>query len=512
VSEDVENMGDGDAAGTRVVRDGRPVLGERMLVAYPYALAGAACLGLAAANGVRVAGAGAAVAAVGTAPVAALLTDPRARVAALAAGLFLAGWWWGSVRLDALDSSVLRAHVGETEPATVVVTGPARSNGFELRVPARLLRFGALAVGEQVLLELPVGRSPPQGAILALDARLKRPRPPAHGFDEATWLRRHGVHVVVAASSWQVVGRRGGIGGYADRVRAWLAESLAPGLTGERRAVLEGIVLGEDEGLSPGLRDAFRASGLYHLLAVSGQNVVFVAVGVLGLAWVIGLPRWLGELGALAGIASYVLAVGAQPSVIRAGIAGALGSIAWLSARQRDRWHFLLVGALVLLAWNPYTLLDAGFQLSFAAVVAIFVALPRAQRLLEGYPVPTVAGEAIAISLACGLATAPVLWFQFGRIPLYSVPANALAAPVVAPLLGLSFAAAIADPISPAVAASIASANGWLAAYLVWCARLVAGLPGAVVSSPAGLGELLLAASTLLLLAVGGRDRNRRRP
>jgi competence protein ComEC len=276
--------------------------------------------------------------------------------------------------------------------------------------------------------------------------------------------------------------------------------------------VLEGIVLGEDEGLSPGLRDAFRASGLYHLLAVSGQNVIFVAVGVLGLAWVVGLPRWLGELGALAGIGSYVLAVGAQPSVVRAGIAGALGSIAWLAARQRDRWHFLLVGALVLLAWNPYTLLDAGFQLSFAAVVAIFVALPWARRLLEGYPVPRIVGEALAVSLACGLATAPVLWFQFGRIPLYSVPANALAAPVVAPLLGLSFAAAIADPVSPAVAASIAAANGWLAAYLAWCARLVGGLPGAVVSSPAGLGALLLAASGLLLLAVGGRDRNRRKP
>jgi competence protein ComEC len=512
VSDEFEGRHEGEAVSAGAARDGPSGLGRRILPAYPYVLAGAGCLGLAAANGLRLAGAGVAFAAVGAAPVASFLADPRARVATLAAGLLLMGWWWGSVRLNALDASVLLAHVGEREPATVVVTGPTRSNGFELRVPARLLRFDSLRAGEQVLLELPVGRSPPQGAILALDARLKLPWPASRGFDERTWLRRHGVHVVVTAKSWRIVGRRGGVGGYADRVRAWLAGSLAPGVTGERRAVLEGIVLGEDEDLPPDLRDAFRASGLYHLLAVSGQNVIFVAAGVLGLAWVVGLPRWLGEIGALAAIASYVLAVGPQPSVIRAGIAGALGSIAWLSARQRDRWHFLLVGALVLLAWNPYTLLDAGFQLSFAAVVAIFVALPRAQRLLEGYPVPRVAGEAIALSVACGLATAPVLWFQFGRIPLYSVPANALAAPVVAPLLGLSFAAAITNSISPAVAASIGSANGWLAAYLAWCARLVGGLPGAVVSSAEGLGVLLLACSTLLLLAVGGRDRNRRRP
>ena len=93
---------------------------------------------------------------------------------------------------------------------------------------------------------------------------------------------------------------------------------MAPGLEGERRAVLAGIVLGEDEGLSEDLRDDFRASGLFHLLAVSGQNVALVAGGAL-LAWLVGVSRWLGELGALAAIGGYVLAVGWQPSIVRAG-------------------------------------------------------------------------------------------------------------------------------------------------------------------------------------------------
>ena len=243
---------------------------------------------------------------------------------------------------------------------------------------------------------------------------------------------------------------------------------------------------------------------LNFLLAVSGQNVIFIAGAVLGLAWLLGIPRWLGELGALAGIGSYVLAVGAQPSVIRAGIAGALGSLAWLSARPRDRWHFLLVGALILLAWNPYNLLDAGFQLSFAAVAAIFVAVPRIGRTFEGYPVPRALGEVIAVSLACGLATAPILLLQFGRIPLYSVPANALAAPVVAPLLGLGFVTAAVAPLSPAVAGGLAWANGCLAAYLAGCARLVGGLPGATVSSALGL-VLLTGVAAVVVLGLRGR-------
>ena len=254
-------------------------------------------------------------------------------------------------------------------------------------------------------------------------------------------------------------------------------------------------MLGDEQSLPAGLRQDFRASGLYHLLAVSGQNVVLVAAGALALAWLLGVPRWLGQLGALGAIAAYVLAVGAQPSVIRAGVSGALVSLAWLAARPVDRWHFFLLGALVLLAWNPYTLLDPGFQLSFAAVAAIFLLTPRLVRLLEGYPIPSRLAAVVAVSTACGLATAPILWLQFHAVPLLTVPANALAAPAVAPLLGLAFAAALAGLISPPAAAALAWLNGWCAAYLAGCARVVAALPGAQVTSGRSLVELLLLAA-----------------
>ena len=226
-------------------------------------------------------------------------------------------------------------------------------------------------------------------------------------------------------------------------------------------------------------------------LAVSGQNVVLVAGGALALAWLLGLPRWLGQVGALAAIGGYVLAVGAQPSVVRAGVAGALVSLAWLAARPVDRWYFLLLGALVLIAWNPYSVLDPGFQLSFAAVVAIFVLVPRLARALEGYPLPGKLGGVLAVSIACGVATAPVLWLQFHAVPLLTVPANALAAPAMAPLLGLAFATALAGLVFAPAASALAWVNGWCAAYLAGCARVVGGLPGAQVRSGRSLAILL---------------------
>jgi competence protein ComEC len=370
-----------------------------------------------------------------------------------------------------------------------------------------MIRFGDAEVSEPLLLQLPPGRSPPQGTIVELTGRLVAPRSAEEGFDERTWLRRHGMHVVLRGSDWRVVGRRGGIGGIADRLRGSIAGALASGVSGERRAVLLGVVLGEDEGLDAALRDDFRASGLYHLLAVSGQNVALVAGGVLLAAWLLGMPRLVGELGALAALAGYVIAVGAQPSVVRAGVAGALASLAWICARERDRWWFLLLGALVLLVWSPYNMLDPGFQLSFAAVAAIFTFVPWLVSRLAGYPVPRPLAAVVAVSAACGLATAPILLLQFGSVPAYSVVSNAMAAPVVAPLLELGLLSAALHPVVPDVAALLSWVDGWLAAYLVLCARTMAALPFARLTT----SSLLLAGAVVLALGVTYRAIRRRR-
>jgi competence protein ComEC len=418
---------------------------------------------------------------------------PRAGLALL---LALTGWWWGSERLQALDRSTLASQIGTAGRALVDVTEPPRRGRYNVRVRAMVVRFAGARVHEPVQLELPLTRAPPpQGARLRVLGTLRAP-----ADFERTWLRRHGVHVVLRASTSRVVRLRGGL---ADRLHAWLARASTPGLTGERRAVLEGVVLGEDGGLSDALRQRFRASGLYHLLAVSGGNVIVVASGTIALALLLGISRIAAEVAALGSIGAYVLAVGPQPSVIRAGVVGALGSLAWLTGRERDRWYALLVAAIALLAWNPYTALDPGFQLSFAAVLSIFLLAPRFLRALEGYPVPRPLAQCIAISTACGLATAPVSWLHFHAIPLVTVPANAAAAPVVTPLLALALLAAVLPPAGPL----LAQANGWCAAYLAGCARFFGGLPGAQVRSPAAAAAL---ASGVLFAAAYAWHRGQR--
>jgi competence protein ComEC len=459
-------------------------LREALALGWPTLLVVAACLGLAAANWAQppalvlavIAGAGA---------VGVVQGGERARLAVLGASLAALGLWWGSLRVEALERSVLAGRIGDIEPARVVVQGPPSVTRFAVRAPGEVRTFGGLTLRERVLLELPEGRAPPQGAILALRARPVAPRGPETGFDERGWLARRGVHVVLHASGpWRVVGRRGGIGGVGDRLRTEITDALALGTSGERRALVTGVVLGADEGIDPALRDAFKASGLYHLLAVSGQNVVLIAFGVLGLAYVAGIARAWGHVLAIAAVLGYALAVGWQPSVVRAAIAGCVASLAWLASRPSDRWHVLALGALVLLAWTPRSLLEPGFQLSFAAVAAILLTVPRLRRWHEGWPLPWKLIEIVGISGACGLVTAPILWLQFGVVPLWTVPANALAEPAMPLLLGFGLAAAVVAPVLPAAAVALSWLAGLCAAWLAFSARLVASLPHAQVSSP----------------------------
>ena len=124
-----------------------------------------------------------------------------------------------------------------------------------------------------------------------------------------------------------------------------------------------------------------------HLLAVSGQNMAITAIGVVTVARVVGIGRLVGEGVAILVVLSYALAVGWQPSVVRAAVAACSrrsrgSSRARATAGTRSR-----SGLWCCSAGCPSSALEPGFQLSFAAVAAIFVVLPRVAGVPDAYPV-----------------------------------------------------------------------------------------------------------------------------
>jgi hypothetical protein len=122
--------------------------------------------------------------------------------------------------------------------------------------------------------------------------------------------------------------------------------------------------------------------------------------------------------------------------------------------------------------------------------------------------VPRQLGLGVVVATVCGLATAPILWLRFGAVPIYSVPANAMAELSVGPMLGLGLVSSALHPVVPSASAAIGWLDGWLAAYLAFCARLWASLPGAQIQSGKALAVVVLLAA---LVGVAGRRATRAR-
>ena len=416
----------------------------------------------------------------------AVARSPRLGLAV--AATVLLGATLAQARLASLDQTALRPHLGD----------PVTLRGFALERP-RAPGGGQGRGGQSALVRVEAG--PGAGERVSVKGRWPAVAPGhevvlagrLEALDERdAWLRRRGAHARVVAWEVRATGRRrGGPAGVLDRLRERAERDVAEGLDAPQAALARGMVLGQDEALEEGVRDDFRASGLAHLLAASGQNVMLLVALALPVLSVLGFGL-RGRLGgALALVALYVPLAGASASIQRAGVMGAAGLVAVLASRPASRWYALLLAAAATLLVNPRAAGDPGWQLSFAAVLAILaLAAPMAVRL-RARGVPRGLAEAVALTAAATLGTAPLLAFHFERISLVSLPANLLAVVAVAPAMWLGMLAVVAGYLAPPLAAAPNALAQLPLAYLGWLAHAAAGVPYASVplriSSPVAL-------------------------
>jgi competence protein ComEC len=408
-------------------------------------------------------------------------------VCALAIGATLAviaGALVADLRLDALEGGRLPALEGRPLSARVVILEPLRPRPGGLTV-ARARLLDGPAPGEGAVLRMRTAARPGVGEIVAVSGTVK----PLGMFD--AFQRRRGALAAVDVERLRVTGeRRGGPAGVVDAARRRAEDGLGGGLAQPEAALLRGMVLGQDEQLTDDVRDDFKRSGLAHVLAVSGQNVMLLATLVLGAGALVGAGVRSRLLAALVLVAFYVPLTGAGPSIQRAGVMGAAGLVAALAGRPSHRWYALGLAAAVTLALNPRAAGEPGWQLSFAAVVALLALAPPLRGALARW-LPGPAADAAAITIAATLGTAPLMAFHFGQVSLASLPANLLAAAAIAPIMWLGMLAAAAAQIAPALAEPFNACNAPLLAFVEWVARTMAGAPAAAmplrVGSPATL-------------------------
>lgn len=287
------------------------------------------------------------------------------------------------------------------------------------------------------------------GAELRLRGRVRQPRDARPGgFDVAAHLRRRGIAGELEVDRLEVAGgRRGGLRGAIDGIRERALDGIAGGLPPALAALGHGMVLGSDAGISDAVRGDFRDSGLSHVLAASGQNVMLLVALAIPLLAAVGLPQ-RARIPVLIGlIALYVPLAGAGPSIQRAGTMGVAGLLAMLLARPASRWYALLLAACATLALNPRAWQEPGWQLSFAAVAGILVLAPGIRRRLDA--LPRALAEGVALTVAATAATAPLVAHHFGTLSLASLPANVVALPLVAPIMWLGMLRGLVGQVAP---------------------------------------------------------------
>ena len=424
----------------------------------------------------------------------------------------LGGLGVGAARLAAIDGGAAQGRPGSAVAVEGFVAGAPRSWGGEVRAPLQTPRG-------RLMLVVPgqAGGASPRltpGAALRAEGTL---RPPEDW--RADELRRLGIALELHAAGVQPLpGGRGGLSGYLDRVRSRAEEAVGAGMGESEAALARGFVLGQDDAIDARTRERFRRSGLAHLLAVSGQNVMLLAILAGALFALAGVPLRVRLLLIGGLIAIYVPVAGGGPSIQRAGVMAAAALVATLASRPADRLYALLAATVATLALNPLAAAEIGWQLSFVAVAGIMAAAaPLRDRLLAGTlgRLPERAGrplaEGVALTLSATLATAPLLAHHFEAVSPASLPANLLVLPAVAPIMWLGMLAGLLGQVPAIPTEPLGAVAAILIRYVDAVAELLAApgwaSVGVSLSSPTAvaLAYVVIAAAVLAAIAAHRR-------
>jgi len=340
------------------------------------------------------------------------------------------------------------------------------------------------------------------GAVLRLRARLAPPPPMAlpgtYDFARDAWFKRIGA---VGKALGPVEMIEPGASGTLDSVRQRLAHHIREQLPGHESGIAVALVTGDQNSVTEDDADAMRASGLTHLLSVSGLHIAAVVAAAMlvslkllalseRLALRFNLVLVSAAVAAAAGI-GYTLLTGAQVPTVRSCVAALLVLLGIALGRDAISIRLVAVGALMVLLFRPEALAGASFQMSFAAVTAIVAIHSTAwgrrlfQRRDEG--IFRRIGRSLAAIVLTGLAVEfaliPFALFHFHRAGLYGVAGNVIAIPLTTfVIMPLEAGALLLDSVG--LGQPLWWLTGKAIGVLLGLAHAIAGAPGAVALMP----------------------------
>lgn len=259
------------------------------------------------------------------------------------------------------------------------------------------------------------------------------------------------------------------------RLRQRLLDINRRTLGQEQAALMNAMVLGDGSAIDTELSDAFRRTGTIHTLVVSGLHVAFILGCAIAGFRCLGFSARTAAAGAALVILLYAIIVGRQPSIARAAVMALIGLAGIIFGRRGNNLNSLAGAALLILLFNPWSLYEPGFQLSFSAVLGLITLTPVLERYLCF--MPRWIALALAASAGAQLAVMPIIARHFGTISPLSPLANLLVVPLISPAVPLGLAADLLGLISLSPAQGVNLVNQGLLVLVAALIRLLDKVP-----------------------------------
>lgn len=305
------------------------------------------------------------------------------------------------------------------------------------------------------------------GDKVVFNCRVQKPEP-FQGFAYDKYLESHGILAVCLVPEYIDVHERDVFSFTASilSIKMFLIGRLQGAMPEPHASFIAGLLFGGSSSLSADLKDDFAATGTSHILAASGFNVSLFSMTFLSWILTTRVGRKRGLILASLFILIYVVAAGATPAVVRAGIMGSLFVIQKWISRKGYLLNALLLTASIMLLVNPLLLGEVGFQLSFAATVAILTLTDKVSTHFEFIPKRFGLRQSFAGSLAAIAITTPILLWHFGQISTVAPLANLLVLPFVPYIMFLAIVGILVSLFSITIG-SIALVPAWALSFIV---------------------------------------------
>lgn len=311
----------------------------------------------------------------------------------------------------------------------VTITSDIQEKEYKKVCTAKIVKSN-----KKILINIKMSQNIPSikyGDSLYIEGEFKQPEEARNykGYNYKQYLKTKKIIGTVELEKAKIL--KSSNGSFIHNIQKYIRDTINGTLTDEEGNLLLAILLGDKDKLSEDIQESFKTSNLSHMLAVSGAHVSYI---ILGLTYVLQnsiIGKKNGKIVCIIFLLFFMAITNFTPSVTRACIMAILTLFSGIVYRKSDVYTNISVAALITLIFNPYSLLDLGFQLSYGGTIGIIIFIKRIQEKKSNSKVINYIKQMALVSVYANIIIIPIMMYHFNTVSLTFIISNIMASPIL---------------------------------------------------------------------------------